>query len=1019
MAGTTVKRETTLGSVMKGGGSVTSTLRLGGGSGLKRGRHPRMGPGGLVSLRGRCEVILEGNAWPVAVVALGAWTVTRMVGSGAAEEEAPPWPPCRRMGTRTGSQETRESWERKDGQRLGVAACQRQESSPADVRGQGSPVAPGWARGGSFHCSSLHCCSVHCSTAAVSTAPVCTAAVSTVAVSTAAVSNAAVSIGPEPLKTQLYSQTKEEGMTYEKFSKIAVDHAGFLQEAQYCHYWKDLQAGKKWKDQTISGNIVGKDNLLVTFEGGLESLTSDQIDYGLEEDSNNHLAQGGDYAAVLPAGEDDREDEAVVEEEEVATEVEEEDPPPRGVVAKWEEYCPLRGRAGPDCCPFERERGEKELLKQAKLKATEEQAMKKKRLEEEMLRFQKEKMMLLEREEEERRAAEEEAAAEEEEEEEEEPLERRRGEERGEVSGTKEEDRWREKKISEWVVNLSFGEDEQAQLYVPQEEREAFARALELIEDPLERQAIEGEKKIEWKLKMMREKKRRSRYYYSSEPLKESDEELDTFIAKLATIKDTVERNLMLEEKRAELNRRLLAARRQEVEDKKRLQAKGDKLQKALEAQKENPSAAEAQLALLREAVLNTRQDMELMRQTLQRVETHRVEFENVWNNFVEKSAKDVDQHVQTYIQALDEHINKVFTPEVVEKIVKGAGGDGGDGDGDDNDDKKSNQGFCFWRAWPKSRSTVPVMATFAEGRNEEALLAELLGDGGDRRAYLIGCRLASDINCCIPAAERNTMYGQLYELMGKYGLAIGLELSHDRSKTAMDLLRKLRKDFSHPHQGNTTVNFTRRGNLRNKEEHGSNENDGNKSVRDGTNVQSSGVDECIRQAHSARISQALGCPEVSPRSQPSKDTYQFVVSQLNFKNRARAYEIFVLGGPECLDGVFRLLLQHKTSDQTSMVATARHLSEWIGARVADMGGVRALELAALMSLAADNKRILSKENCVAEKHGSVNGPGPVWWVHLGFHIVERSALLHQLEYIGGIQSREVSHVFLHRFAKD
>ncbi|GBG91470.1 hypothetical protein CBR_g52426 [Chara braunii] len=151
----------------------------------------------------------------------------------------------------------------------------------------------------------------------------------------------------------------------------------------------------------------------------------------------------------------------------------------------------------------------KDLLKQAKLKAiAKEQAAKKKRLEEEMLRFQKKKMLQIQPEEEERRrAAEEEAAAEEEEEEE--PLERRRGEERGEASGTKEEERWREKKISEWVANLSLGEDEEAQLYVSQEEREAFARALELIGDPLESQATEDEKKLEWKLKMMREKKRR------------------------------------------------------------------------------------------------------------------------------------------------------------------------------------------------------------------------------------------------------------------------------------------------------------------------------------------------------------------------------------------------------------------------------------------------------------------------------------------------------------------------------
>ncbi|GBG72393.1 hypothetical protein CBR_g11971 [Chara braunii] len=181
-------------------------------------------------------------------------------------------------------------------------------------------------------------------------------------------------------------------------------------------------------------------------------------------------------------------------------------------------------------------------------------------------------------------------------------------------------------------------------------------------------------------------------YYYSSEPLKESEEELDVFIAKLATVTDTVERNLMLEEKRAELNIKLLTARRQEVEEKKRLQAEGEKLQKALEEQKDKPSATEKQLALLREAVLNTRQDMVLMCQNLQRVETHRVEFETVWNNFLEKSSKDVDQHVQTYIRALDEHVTKTFTPEVIDKIVKGAGGGGGDGDDDGDDDKKGKR---------------------------------------------------------------------------------------------------------------------------------------------------------------------------------------------------------------------------------------------------------------------------------------------------------------------------------------
>ncbi|GBG76179.1 hypothetical protein CBR_g21928 [Chara braunii] len=146
----------------------------------------------------------------------------------------------------------------------------------------------------------------------------------------------------------------------------------------------------------------------------------------------------------------------------------------------------------------------KELLKQAKLKAiVEEQAAKNKKLEE-----QKEEMLKLRQEEEEKRKAAEEEA-EEEEKIEDEPLGRRRREGRGESSGTKGEDAWMEKKISEWVANLSLGEDEEALLYVPQEEREAFARELEAKEDPLEHQTAEDEKLLEWKLRQVREKKRR------------------------------------------------------------------------------------------------------------------------------------------------------------------------------------------------------------------------------------------------------------------------------------------------------------------------------------------------------------------------------------------------------------------------------------------------------------------------------------------------------------------------------
>ncbi|GBG86100.1 hypothetical protein CBR_g41002 [Chara braunii] len=121
----------------------------------------------------------------------------------------------------------------------------------------------------------------------------------------------------------------------------------------------------------------------------------------------------------------------------------------------------------------------KELLKQAKLKAiAEERAAKMKKLDEEM--------------EEKKKAAEVEATAEAEEE-------RKRKEAKGESSGTTNEDAAMEKKISEWIANWWLGEDKEAQLYVPQDEKEALAKALATIEDPLERQEAEEEKKLEWK----------------------------------------------------------------------------------------------------------------------------------------------------------------------------------------------------------------------------------------------------------------------------------------------------------------------------------------------------------------------------------------------------------------------------------------------------------------------------------------------------------------------------------------
>ncbi|GBG79149.1 hypothetical protein CBR_g28864 [Chara braunii] len=63
-----------------------------------------------------------------------------------------------------------------------------------------------------------------------------------------------------------------------------------------------------------------------------------------------------------------------------------------------------------------------------------------------------------------------------------------------------------EKKISEWVANLSLGEDEEAESYVTKDEK---AARLAAMTDKMERREREDEQKLAWKLRMKREKKRR------------------------------------------------------------------------------------------------------------------------------------------------------------------------------------------------------------------------------------------------------------------------------------------------------------------------------------------------------------------------------------------------------------------------------------------------------------------------------------------------------------------------------
>ncbi|GBG61684.1 hypothetical protein CBR_g23200 [Chara braunii] len=175
-------------------------------------------------------------------------------------------------------------------------------------------------------------------------------------------------------------------------------------------------------------------------------------------------------------------------------------------------------RSGLDTSPYSKEQQEKmaalvkenrkrkEHEKQAKLKAiADEQAAKMKELEEEMEKRKK--------------VAEEEAAAEEQ-------KERMRIESREGSSGTKRDiDAEMERKISEWVANLSLGEEEEAESYVSEDERAALASELAAMTNPMEQQEREEEQKLAWKLRMKREKKRRR-------------EEVNKMTAEVATVQE-------------------------------------------------------------------------------------------------------------------------------------------------------------------------------------------------------------------------------------------------------------------------------------------------------------------------------------------------------------------------------------------------------------------------------------------------------------------------------------------------
>ncbi|GBG92733.1 hypothetical protein CBR_g56895 [Chara braunii] len=171
------------------------------------------------------------------------------------------------------------------------------------------------------------------------------------------------------------------------------------------------------------------------------------------------------------------------------------------VLTKWL-LCRVDTRGGASTKPYTKEEEEKMAAilrerkekKEGKKKALmEAQAVKLKKIEEEMAR-EKERL----------KKEEEEKLKEVEEEEEEEPSLQRRS---GQHSGSNVNEM--EKRISEWVTNLSLGEEEEVTMFIPKDEQEAAMRKWDAKEDVLKLQAMEDETRMEWKLAMMREKKRK------------------------------------------------------------------------------------------------------------------------------------------------------------------------------------------------------------------------------------------------------------------------------------------------------------------------------------------------------------------------------------------------------------------------------------------------------------------------------------------------------------------------------
>ncbi|GBG71824.1 hypothetical protein CBR_g10766 [Chara braunii] len=191
----------------------------------------------------------------------------------------------------------------------------------------------------------------------------------------------------------------------------------------------------------------------------------------------------------------------------------------------------------------------RELTKQAKMLALlEAQEAKKKQIEEELKKEQEEKMA----------AIQEEVEKEEEEEEEvqeEEQLERRRGE----ANTSKEIEI--AKIAHEWAAHLELGEDREAEMAIPQQEREATRRQIETERDPMRRKAKEEEQQMAWRYRLSQDRVRQLEAAESiKKDLKAAEARMgkigaETEIAtKLATLTQSVESLLIAHREQRQFN---------------------------------------------------------------------------------------------------------------------------------------------------------------------------------------------------------------------------------------------------------------------------------------------------------------------------------------------------------------------------------------------------------------------------------------------------------------------------------